>query len=258
VNEAAFQISRIASQRMSKISLFCAIALQLAACGRTALLEPVATLDASVPSAGHVVSVVSHASDAGASTGALRSPTPDAGPSNSLSQDVGRFVDAGMDASVASAADGGADAAAVDASFPARNPVTISYTTLDQHHTFSPRNVGAAWIEDGSGRFIKTLDIWALPRMGRLTAWLAASGGSRVDAVSSATAPAWGPRQCTWDMSDASGTSVPDGDYTLKVEITDYNYPGPVFSIPIRKGSGAVDTNPPDQAYLANITVHYQ
>ena len=114
---------------------------------------------------------------------------------------TGRPADAGNRTDAGHAWDAGERADAldagvlVDASLPARGSVTIRYTTLDQGGTFSPRNVGAAWVEDSSGAFVKTLDRWAAVSANRLSAWRAASNGNVVDAVTSATAAGYGARE---------------------------------------------------------------
>lgn len=144
-----------------------------------------------------------------------------------------------------------------DGGFPARGPVTISYTTVNLGGTFSPRNVGAAWVEDAAGTFVKTLDVWAFVRGVFLVEWNAASGGNRVDAVTGATASRFGPRVDTWDMTDVAGNAVPDGDYILKIEFTDQNKAGPVFEFPIHKGANTPDTTLPDQSFVIDVSVDY-
>ena len=60
-------------------------------------------------------------------------------------------------------------------------------------------------------------------------------------------------------MTDVDRHPVPDGDYTLKIEVTDRNTPpGPVFSIPLHVSPAAVDTNEPNQTFLASIAIDYR
>jgi hypothetical protein len=88
----------------------------------------------------------------------------------------------------------------------------------------------AVWIEDANGAFVRTLYVsnYAGKRAGwkkrpQVTpAWVKASNPaatpqSAIDAVSGAT-PRNGTVTVTWDLRDASGSIVPDGDYKYRVE----------------------------------------
>ena len=60
---------------------------------------------------------------------------------------------------------------------------TVSYVAGD-----SPKNIGAIWIENSAGVFVKSLKVWAAVRENYLTSWIAAtSTHNKVDAVTSAT-----------------------------------------------------------------------
>ena len=54
--------------------------------------------------------------------------------------------------------------------------MTIAFTAVNQHGTYSPRNVGAVWIVDSSGKFVKTLTVWAFIRAIYLQKWYSSSG----------------------------------------------------------------------------------
>jgi hypothetical protein len=243
----------------SKTAGLCASAVFVLACSRTPLLV---TSNRAAPA------VTNHGgSGGGAGTGtpapANPGTFPDAGFSGGagmpgLGFDAGSFVfpDAGVDAGMSMTE---ADAGTLrDASFPARGSVTITYTTVDHHGLYSPHNIGAAWIESASGAYVKTLEKWGFVRSAYLVAWLTASGGNTVDAVTSASLSTLVTHQATWNMTDVNLQYVPDGDYTLKIEFTDQTSAGPVATFPIRKGADALDEIEPDQGYIANILIHYQ
>ena len=39
--------------------------------------------------------------------------------------------------------------------------IEIQLKTVAYNGHYSPRNIGAIWIEDGDGNFVKTLRVWA-------------------------------------------------------------------------------------------------
>jgi len=47
--------------------------------------------------------------------------------------------------------------------------LSFDVVTVNQGGWFAPRNVGAIWIEDSSGKFVKTLKVWAAIRSRYLT-----------------------------------------------------------------------------------------
>src|SRR5262245_28461168 len=110
---------------------------------------------------------------------------------------------------------------------PARADVSITVTTTPvpaPNNQFSPRNVMAAWIEGPGGAFVKTIDRHSDVRTSDLVAWLAKAGPTDVDAVTGAT------RQnhtaaltMTWDLRDRIGALMPDGTYTIRMEVSESN-----------------------------------
>jgi hypothetical protein len=100
--------------------------------------------------------------------------------------------------------------------------VTARFQTTSAGGPYAPRNVTVVWIEDGNGNFVKTMGRWAAQRKNYLVAWTAKAGANDADAVSGATL---GDHlnfiQATWNLQDKSGTVVPDGTYTIKMEMAD-------------------------------------
>jgi hypothetical protein len=183
--------------------------------------------------------------------------TPDAGRTDAAVQDASRAdataPNAG-DASLPRDTDAGV---VIDASAPSGGIVTVRYTTVVLGGRYSPRNVGVAWVEDASGKFVKTLNRWATHEAFDLVTWQTASNNNMVDAISTATAANFGMRQSAWNLTDVAGQVVPDGAYTLKIEVTDAHTAGTVFSVALHKGPTAVDSTQPDQRYLVNISIDY-
>ncbi|MDD4776184.1 MAG: DUF2271 domain-containing protein, partial [Syntrophomonas sp.] len=90
-------------------------------------------------------------------------------------------------------------------------------------------NQWAVWIEDDSGRMVKTVFVTNFTAKGgymirpeSLPTWVAkaqpaALSGAQIDAISSAT-PRSGHKTYTWDCRDESGKVVPAGTYRFNVE----------------------------------------
>ena len=124
----------------------------------------------------------------------------------------------------------------VDAAKPIES-VIIQARTRSYGGEYSPDNVGAIWIEDAGGAFVRSLVVWGGVRREHLVTWYASSQGDRTDAITSATSSSHHTRLVEWDRRDASGRVVPDGDYVARFELTEANSnsgdaPGPTLSVP--------------------------
>ncbi len=126
-------------------------------------------------------------------------------------------------------------------------------TTVDTTSaTYSPNNVAAVWVVDGSGKFVKTLCRHAVARIGYLYKWIADRGTyTGVDGVTSATL-ATQPQTHTvvWDCRGTNGQIVADGQYTFRAEYTSANGQGPYCGAlcSFTKGSGSAVSNYPSFA----------
>jgi len=108
-------------------------------------------------------------------------------------------------------------------------------------------------VSDGTGRFVKSLTVWAQKRIRHLTTWQSASMGNTVDAVTSATAGSHGTRSGKWNCTGLDHQPVPDGDYRINAEFTERNGTGRVMApLAFTKG-GAVTLMPPDQTNFRGI-----
>lgn len=108
--------------------------------------------------------------------------------------------------------------------------VSFDYTRMSTHAS----NQIAVWVEDESGRFIKTIYVsdFTAARRGyenredALNHWVmaadpAAMSDDEIDAISSAT-PQTGNIRFEWDLTDEAGNRVSDGRYFIKAEGTLY------------------------------------
>lgn len=159
---------------------------------------------------------------------------------------------------------------AAPAASGAPGTLTLSFTTVNVGGRYQPRNVGAVWIENGTGAFVKTLARWAGVRAVHLSKWNAASGGwssffgfgatpDELDAVTSATLRTAEAHNLTWDMADNNGAIVPDGKYTVKIEVADDNIrASSVAAIPFDKSTTPVQLHPADQSPYTGLSLSYQ
>jgi hypothetical protein len=120
-------------------------------------------------------------------------------------------------------------------------------TTVTANGNYAPKNVGAIWVSDANGKFVKTLRVWANARRRHLNRWIAASGQNTTDAITSATQSNHGLRSASWDCSDVNHKPVPAGGYQINVEFTERNGAGPTESIAFRRGAEAQSVTAPDQ-----------
>lgn len=141
----------------------------------------------------------------------------------------------------------GADAAPADPFEGIDERCVFRVTLLPLGGEYGPRNIGAIWIARSDGTWVKTLALWAGVRIRYLTEYRRANPtGNKVDAVTSATKSQLGERVFGWDLEDADGAEVPDGEYQVMVEVTDRDANGERLSVPFMK------TPPPFRIMVPN------
>jgi hypothetical protein len=131
-------------------------------------------------------------------------------------------------------------------------------TTVDQGGRYSPRNVGAIWVETAAGDFVKTLKVWARTRGRYLTRFNSEAGGNTVDAVTSATIRPYMAHSVTWDLTDVSGNPMPPGDYKILIEVTDHDGAGKWAEVPFTHAGMPMMSASPDQQYYTNMQIIMQ
>ena len=140
--------------------------------------------------------------------------------------------------------------------------LTVEVTTSSTGGEYEPRNVVAIWVEDSSGDFVKTLLAYANNRRTHLNTWEASTteAGSAfnvTDAVSGATQSNHGTRTAQWDGTNYSGTVIPDGEYNLRMELTDKNETGNTASFAFTKGTTAQDLTPGNVPSFSSISISW-
>jgi hypothetical protein len=147
-------------------------------------------------------------------------------------------------------------------SAPVSTPCSFTFmvTTVSYNGRFSPQNVAAIWIEDGTGAFVKTLNKWGQIFMVSAIQFNSATGGNSVDAITAATRTNDGAVTGKWNCTDVSGTRVPSGPYVACIEFEeDPNLPG--LGIPTHYtcqpfvlGDGATSGTWPDETNFVSMS----
>jgi hypothetical protein len=140
------------------------------------------------------------------------------------------------------------------------HPTTLEFSvrTVELGGRFAPRNIGAIWVESSSGSFVKTLALWARTRERYLVNFLDATNGDTTDAITSATLNSQQTHDVSWDLTDSAGQSAPDGDYRIRVEMTDDNGEGDVTSISFTKGATPQTMSPSDTQHFVSMSLDYR
>ena len=169
---------------------------------------------------------------------------------------------AGAGASAGSAASdgsGGSDAAAGTTATTGIQAVSFDVTTLPQGGKYSPRNIGAIWVQSSSGTFVKSLELWARQRRTHLTKFNGAVGtAGPVDVTASATLSSHRAHHVSWNLKDRSGASVAPGKYTLLIEVTDYDGPGKWYALEFDTSAGAQVVMPASVTYYNGMSLRIE
>jgi hypothetical protein len=152
-------------------------------------------------------------------------------------------------------ASGGAAAASGGQTKPAEMPpaesgmvtsVQFNVTTESLNGRYKPKNIGAIWITDESGKLVKSLEVWARLRLRYLTKYASSRGSARPDVTATATLTSHKAHMASWDLKDTTGAAVPPGKYTLNAEITDADATGKNVSVPFDTSAGPMTITPAD------------
>ncbi|HEY3666776.1 MAG TPA: DUF2271 domain-containing protein [Polyangiaceae bacterium] len=139
--------------------------------------------------------------------------------------------------------------------------LSVTVTTTAPGGNYEPRNVGAIWIADSNGKFVKSLEVWGAQRLSRVVAWNAATkaagaSGNKVDAITSATLSSHKTHKETWNCTDYKEATVPDGNYRIYFEVADSNSGGPNIFETFTKGSSPATTTA-SMSNFQNITIAF-
>jgi hypothetical protein len=141
---------------------------------------------------------------------------------------------------------------------------TVATTTVTAKGLYAPRNVGAVWIDDDAGRFVKSLAVWGGPMLSRATGWITESNGNIVDVITGGTRPFHGPVQATWNCTDVNHARVPNGQYRVCMTFAEDNSSTPIapspappieYCVPFDEAGAPLVLTPPDDPHFQNVHV---
>jgi len=135
--------------------------------------------------------------------------------------------------------------------------LTVTATTSLAWGGYAPSNIVAIWLEDNTGKFVKTLLAYAQERKQYLTNFIASTANNRVDAISGATQISFGVNTCTWNGTNVSKVLVPDGTYTVKMELTDDDLTGNLGTFTFIKGTTSQTLTPANVPSFSNISIKW-
>jgi hypothetical protein len=174
----------------------------------------------------------------------LAEPSPDAGDDRNASTDEDADALPGDDA------DAGPSRTSIwqgAESGGAVSMLTFETMTAPAKRGFQPKNVGAIWVSDESGKVVvKTLEVWAQTRLIFLLAYHKARAGASVDVTARATLLNHRMHKVSWDLKDKAGARVPPGKYKLMLELNDGEAIGELTAIEFDTSAGAMTLMPPD------------
>ena len=148
--------------------------------------------------------------------------------------------------------------------------MTINFTTKTLNGQYAPKNVGAVWIEDSSGKWIYTTDYWnSQLNSGKLSTYAGVGGPAYCkdlfginwvtqpppDVVTSATLNGHQAHSSAWPLTDANGAPVPDGTYHLKIEMTEDDSAGATADFEFTKGPDPFSLTPADTNPVTGVKI---
>jgi hypothetical protein len=136
--------------------------------------------------------------------------------------------------------------------------VAFDVMTAPQGGLYQPRNIGAIWIQDSSGKFMKSLEVWAGIRRTYLSKYNSAHGSMAIDVTASATLNSHKMHHATWNLKDRSGAAAPPGKYTVFIELTDTDWTGKFKSVDFDTSMGPQTLMPTGDSYFSALKLTLQ
>lgn len=141
--------------------------------------------------------------------------------------------------------------------------LTVSTSTSQVGGKYKPKNIVAIWIQDNTGKFVKTLLAYAQKEKKYLTSWksvttIAGSPYNTVDAITGATRSSHDAHTCSWNGKNYLNSLMADGTYIIKMEITDQDGTGRSATFEFTKGPNAQTLTPTNVPSFSDINIVWQ
>lgn len=135
--------------------------------------------------------------------------------------------------------------------------LSVAVTTTTYNGSYAPRNIVAIWVVNSSGIYVKTLAAYCAIRANDLTNWTTAnSTKDKTDAITGATRNSHGQITATWNGTNKSGVLQADGNYTLKMEMTEGGN-NKFVSFPFTKGTTTDSQTPASVTGFSNLSISW-
>ena len=143
-----------------------------------------------------------------------------------------------------------------------QTPGTLSFSvTTTSTGGYSPAHVMAIWIENSTTSFIKTKIRYSnSENLDHLQTWVTKSGQNVVDAITGATRTTHGTITFLWNGTNVAGTVVPDGDYSIWLEMSwasSLTTGKTVNSFPFTKGTAIFHSTPANTANFLSPVIDW-
>lgn len=144
--------------------------------------------------------------------------------------------------------------------------LTITASTATYSGEYAPDNCVVIYITDANDQFVRTVGLWSEVYMEYLTGWAAAAGyhwswaldPHGIDGWTAASRVSHSDELTVhWDMTDTSGTAVPDGTYKVWIEITEDNASGHSTSAAVVIDAAPKTVAIPPTTGITNAEVQY-
>jgi hypothetical protein len=153
---------------------------------------------------------------------------------------------------------------------PGDTTVLFTVKTVTYNGLYGPRHVLAIWITNSSNQYVTTLKLNGSLNgtlhdqyRNKLFKWKTyvpslATPPVTADCISGASLTAHTTHTVKWNGKDAAGVIVPDGIYTMWVEVNETNLSGnPVTSIQFEKGTVDQHLTPANISCFQNLDLKY-
>lgn len=135
--------------------------------------------------------------------------------------------------------------------------------TVTSNVTYSNPYYYVVWIKEPFGNFLRTITMYGQTAKyyPDLAHWNSESAANKVNATTGATKSSSSPFSSVWNgKNQANTTIVPDGNYTVSIEMSSESYGSnsKYITTTFTKGPAAVTLNPTAVSPISNVTIRWQ
>lgn len=133
----------------------------------------------------------------------------------------------------------------------------VSFSTEQTDGEYAPHHILAVWIEQEDGTFVRSLKIRAAERIQYLKTWKKASNSDMTDAITGATLTSHTNHMVNWNLQNKGAEDILQGNYKLKLELTDQNSQGSIGIYSFAYNDSIVSQSYNDKTNFKNVSIAY-